>query len=36
LWSAQLELVNTVFTSEDAGEGARSFAEKRSPEWRGR
>jgi enoyl-CoA hydratase len=36
LWAAQLELINTVFTSEDAGEGARSFAEKRSPEWRGR
>ena len=36
LWEEQLKLVDSVFHSEDAQEGARSFAEKRPPEWRGR
>jgi enoyl-CoA hydratase len=36
LWPEQLALVDTVFHSEDASEGARSFAEKRRPEWTGR
>ncbi len=36
LWEEQLKLVDSVFHSEDAREGARSFAEKRPPEWRGR
>lgn len=36
LWKAQVELVDRVFTSEDAREGARAFAERRPPEWRGR
>lgn len=31
----QRELVAPVFTSEDAREGARAFAEKRDPVWRG-
>ena len=36
MWSAQLELVNKVFTSEDAQEGARAFSERRPPRWSGR
>jgi enoyl-CoA hydratase len=32
---AQRELADTVFASADALEGARAFAEKRSPVWRG-
>ncbi|WP_431970538.1 crotonase/enoyl-CoA hydratase family protein [Nocardia sp. bgisy134] len=32
---AQLEIVRTVNTSADALEGARAFAEKRPPVWRG-
>jgi enoyl-CoA hydratase len=32
---AQQELADTVFASADALEGARAFAEKRSPVWRG-
>lgn len=30
------ELHRTVYASEDAGEGARAFAEKRKPRWLGR
>jgi enoyl-CoA hydratase len=29
-------LMGPVFTSEDAREGARAFAEKRTPVWRSR
>jgi len=36
LWPEQRALVDTVFGSEDAKEGARSFAERRPPEWSGR
>jgi enoyl-CoA hydratase len=35
-WQRQAELYRPVFGSEDAREGARAFAEKRSPVWRGR
>jgi enoyl-CoA hydratase len=34
-FSRQSELTNPVFTSRDAIEGARAFAEKRAPEWSG-
>ena len=33
---AQGELADAVFTSADAQEGARAFAEKRAPVWQGR
>jgi enoyl-CoA hydratase len=36
LWPAQRELVDAVFHSEDAQEGARAFSERRAPEWTGR
>jgi enoyl-CoA hydratase len=35
-WAEQAALVQPVFTSEDAREGATAFAEKRAPVWRGR
>ncbi len=31
----QSEIIRPIFTSADAREGARAFAEKRSPNWRG-
>jgi enoyl-CoA hydratase len=34
-FEAQQELADTVFDSADALEGARAFAEKRAPVWRG-
>jgi enoyl-CoA hydratase len=36
LWPEQLKLVDAVFHSEDAQEGARAFAERRGPYWKGR
>jgi enoyl-CoA hydratase/carnithine racemase len=35
-WSRQAEIVAPVRGSDDAREGARAFAEKRAPVWRGR
>jgi enoyl-CoA hydratase len=34
-FAAQREFVDPVFTSADAQEGARAFAEKRAPVWKG-
>lgn len=35
-WRRQGEILGPVFASQDAREGARAFAEKRSPNWHGR
>ena len=35
LWKLQAELQGPVFTSNDAKEGPKAFAEKRAPEWTG-
>jgi len=35
-WERQAEIVGPVMASEDAREGARAFAERRAPSWRGR
>lgn len=35
LWELQKSLQSKVFSSNDAKEGARAFAQKRSPEWTG-
>jgi enoyl-CoA hydratase len=36
IWARQNRILETVITSDDAREGARAFAEKRSPVWSGR
>jgi enoyl-CoA hydratase len=36
MWDRQAEVIEPVFGSDDAREGARAFAEKRSPIWQGR
>jgi enoyl-CoA hydratase len=35
MWQRQLAIAEPVMTSADAKEGARAFAEKRAPVWRG-
>jgi enoyl-CoA hydratase len=34
-WDQMARLMAPVFTSQDAQEGARAFAEKRAPVWKG-
>ncbi len=36
VWPEQRAMVDAVFHSQDAAEGARAFGERRAPEWRGR
>ena len=36
IWQRQQEIMNPVFASEDAREGATAFAEKRAPNWQGK
>lgn len=35
IWELQRPLVESVLASDDAKEGARAFAEKRAPDWKG-
>lgn len=35
-WEVNAEVMETVFSSEDAQEGPRAFSEKRAPQWSGK
>jgi enoyl-CoA hydratase len=35
MFAEQTKIVDSVFTSQDAIEGATAFAEKRAPNWKG-
>jgi len=36
MWKKQSKIIDKVFASEDAREGAAAFAEKRAPNWKGK
>jgi enoyl-CoA hydratase len=36
IWDRQRPLTESVLASQDAQEGARAFAEKRAPDWKGK
>jgi enoyl-CoA hydratase len=36
MFAEQMKIIQPVFTSEDAIEGATAFAEKRAPQWKGK
>ena len=36
MWERQQEITEPVFSSEDAIEGSKAFADKRAPVWKGK